>query len=77
MIFFFSPLGGFLRAGNGNGPIRIEEVLDWDKVVRRYLVIKGLEEDVKEDDDPGGEDVQTHQNSSAKSDGMKTTNHLV
>ncbi|XP_071807493.1 uncharacterized protein [Asterias amurensis] len=72
-----APDGGFLRAGNGNGPIRIEEVLDWDKVVRRYLVIKGLEEDVKEDDDAGGEDVQTHQNSNSKSDGMKTTNHLV
>ncbi|XP_022089542.1 serine/threonine-protein phosphatase 6 regulatory ankyrin repeat subunit B-like isoform X2 [Acanthaster planci] len=76
-----APDGGFLRAGNGNGPTRIEEVLDWDKVVRRYLVIKGLEEDPKLKEEPGLDDESRTGNANNtavnKADGTKNANHVV
>ena len=54
---FFISGGGFLRSGNA-GPQRIEDVVDWDMVGKRYLSIKGEddeEEDVKKEEVVDGE----------------------
>ncbi|XP_067887442.1 transient receptor potential cation channel, subfamily N, member 1 isoform X6 [Heterodontus francisci] len=36
-----SPEGGFLRGIRQNGPMQIEDVIDWHSVVLRYLTMKG------------------------------------
>ncbi|XP_050400941.2 ankyrin-1 [Patella vulgata] len=46
-----APDGGFLRSHAHHGPQRIEDVVDWELVVKKYLVMQGLEEPEKNDID--------------------------
>lgn len=40
--FFFT--GGFLRVSHhGNGPLRLEDVVDWPMVVKKYQSMQGIE----------------------------------
>lgn len=37
-------VGGFLRVSHhGNGPLRLEDVVDWPMVVKKYQSMQGME----------------------------------
>lgn len=43
-IFPVFVVGGFLRVSHhGNGPLRLEDVVDWPMVVKKYQSMQGME----------------------------------
>ena len=80
---FLLDSGGYIRPGHISGPLRIENVVEWDIVIHRYLAIKGQEEDIdlglSFDDDgllPGEESSSGNAEQTPKTNGIKN-NHLV
>ncbi|XP_063968080.1 serine/threonine-protein phosphatase 6 regulatory ankyrin repeat subunit B-like isoform X1 [Lytechinus pictus] len=77
-----APEDGYLRQNQNDGPVRIENIVDWDSVVHRYLAIKGQEEDgdlgMTFDEEERSHDIKvTNQNEhTPKTNGIKS-NHVA
>lgn len=52
------PAGGFMASGrlgaSSRGPVSMDAVVDWSRVVDKYLVMQGLSDGSKDDDRDSG-----------------------